>query len=72
MNMCGYWIMKLNDTKESLLVGPEVVASRLNVSRNTVLNWARNGEIPSVKIKKIYRFCLKDVSKRINFDLKAA
>ncbi len=64
--------MKPNDNEESLLVGPEVVATRLGVSRNTVLNWARDGKLPAVIINKTYRFCLKEVSKRINFDLKAA
>jgi excisionase family DNA binding protein len=38
------------------LVGPESVAARLNVSRNTVLNWARTGKIPCIRIGKTYRF----------------
>jgi len=38
------------------LVGPEAVADYLNVSRNTVLNWARAGKIPCLRIEKIYRF----------------
>ncbi len=47
---------------ESPLVGPEVIAGILSVSRNTVLNWARNGKIPCIRIEKTYRFSLKIIS----------
>ena len=49
-------------TITSPLVGPEVIAAHFNVSRNTVLNWARDGKIPAVIIGKIYRFSLKRIT----------
>lgn len=49
------------------LVGPEVVAARLNVSRNTVLNWARDGKIPCIRIERIYRFSLKKISEAVGY-----
>ena len=61
-------IMKTNGNQKSL-VGPEVVAEILGVSRNTVLNWARDGKIPSVKIERTYRFSLKIISEAINHSL---
>ena len=43
-------------TITSPLVSPEVIAAYFKVSRNTVLNWARDGKIPAVIIGRIYRF----------------
>ena len=63
--------MNINSNKKQL-VGPEFIAKKLDVSRNTILNWARNGQIPAIRIGKIYRFSLNDVSKVINFDLGTA
>jgi len=54
------------------LVGPEVVAKTFGVSRNTVLNWARENKIPHVKIGKTYRFSLKIISEAVNHPLEAA
>ena len=59
---------KANGNQKSL-VGPEVVAEILVVSRNTVLNWARDEKIPCVKIEKIYRFSLKIIFEAINHPL---
>lgn len=57
---------------KKILVGPEVVAEHLSVSRNTILNWARDGKIPCVRVGKIYRFSMKLVSESINYPLDAA
>lgn len=54
------------------LVGPEVVAKILGVSRNTVLNWGRKGEIPCIRIGKTYRFSLEKISEKINHSLEVA
>lgn len=62
---------KANGNQKSL-VGPEVVAKILGVSRNTVLNWARDEKIPSVRIEKTYRFSLKIISEAINHPLEIA
>lgn len=51
------------------IVGPEVIADLLSVSRNTVLNWAKSGQIPSIRVGKVYRFSLRAVSQSINFKL---
>lgn len=51
------------------MVGPEVVANLLKVSRNTILNYAKSNKIPSVRIGKIYRFSLKKVSEAISCEL---
>jgi excisionase family DNA binding protein len=51
------------------LVSPEVIATRLNVSRNTVLNWARDGKIPCIRIGKIYRFSMKKISEAVGYAL---
>lgn len=42
--------------KQAGLVDPGVVAEWMNVSRNTVLNWAKKEEIPAIIIGKTYRF----------------
>lgn len=55
--------------KNHPLVGPEEVSKALNVSRNTVLNWANRGEIPCIKIGKTFRFSLKKISEAIGHDL---
>lgn len=55
---------------KTFLVGPEIVANLLGVSRNTVLNWARDQKIPCIRIEKTYRFSLELVSEAINFPLK--
>lgn len=55
-----------NHANPRSLVGPEAIASRLNVSRNTVLNWAREGKIPAIIIGKTYRFHLESVAKELN------
>jgi len=57
---------------KSDLVGPEVVAAALNVSRNTVLNWANKGAIPCVRIGKIFRFSLKKISEFVNHPIGGA
>lgn len=54
------------------LVGPEVVAKILGVSRNTILNWARSGKIPCIKVEKTYRFSLKIISEALHYPLEAA
>jgi excisionase family DNA binding protein len=59
-------------SKKLQLVRPEIIAEKLQVSRNTILNWARDGQIPAIRIGKIYRFSVSEVSKAINFDLGAA
>lgn len=45
--------------KESLMkdtmITPEEVSIRLNIKKQTVWNWCRNGKIPCIKIGKIYR-----------------
>lgn len=51
------------------LVSPEAVATRFNVSRNTVLNWARDGKIPCIRIGKIYRFSVKKISEAVGHAL---
>jgi excisionase family DNA binding protein len=51
------------------LVGPEVIARLLGVSRNTVLNWSNKGDIPAIKIRGTYRFSLELVSKSIGYEL---
>jgi excisionase family DNA binding protein len=60
--------MKSHAAKDQL-VGPEVVAARLNISRNTVLNWARDGKIPCFRVGKIYRFSLKKISTFVGYPL---
>lgn len=47
---------------ETRFVGPDVVAKYMGVSRNTVVKWAREGVIPSLKIEKTYRFCPHELS----------
>lgn len=64
-------MQRVHGNKTSL-VGPEVVAKILGVSRNTILNWARSGKIPCVRIERTYRFSLKIVSEAINHPLEAA
>ena len=54
---------------EHSLVGPEVIADLLKVSRNTVLNWAKSGKIPAIRVGKTYRFSLKKVSESIKHEL---
>lgn len=49
------------DYEKLKLVGPEVIVKNLDVSRNTVLNWANEGKIPCWKIGKVYRFSLEEV-----------
>ena len=61
-----------NNSDKEQLVGPEVIAKKLGVSRNTILNWAKNGQMPAIRIGKVYRFSVNDVSKVINFDLRTA
>ena len=57
--------MQRTHGKQTSLVGPEVVAEILGVSRNTVLNWARDGKIPSIQVGRIYRFFIPDVAQLI-------
>ena len=57
--------IKKNDTE---LVGPETVARILKVSRNTVLNWAKQGKIPAIIIGKTYRFHLDSVASELKID----
>ncbi len=61
--------MKKSNIAANQLVGPEVVADRLKVSRNTVLNWARDGKIPCIRIERIYRFSLKKISEAVGYSL---
>jgi excisionase family DNA binding protein len=50
--------MKCNKVKPKTpgLVGPGEVAEWLNVSRNSVLNWAKDGKIPAIIVGRVYRF----------------
>ncbi len=41
---------------DAALLGPDDVASLLGVARKTVIIWAREGRIPSVRIGRFYRF----------------
>lgn len=62
----------MNDDKITFarpLVGPEVIASAMGVSRNTVLNWANKGSIPCVKIEKTFRFSIEKVSEAIGYKI---
>lgn len=47
---------KKNESKTAGLIGPEKVAKKLNVHKNTILNWAKAGKIPAIIICKTYRF----------------
>lgn len=48
------------------LVRPEIVAKRLGVSRNTVLNWSRTGKIPCVRIGHTYRYSMEKIENFLN------
>jgi len=61
--------MQSTHGKQTSLVGPEVVAQILGVSRNTILNWARNESIPSIRVRRIYRFSLPDVARMLGIPL---
>lgn len=61
--------MKKHALSSSGLVGPEVIAELLSVSRNTILNWAKSGKIPAIIICKTYRFSLNKVSESIGHEL---
>ena len=52
--------MNVHDKKNEF-VGPQVIADILDVSRNTVLNWANQGKIPCLKVGRTYRFVLAEV-----------
>ncbi len=41
---------------EAALLGPDDVAVLLGVARKTVIIWAREGRIPSVRVGRFYRF----------------
>jgi excisionase family DNA binding protein len=64
--------MNIIKNTKNTLVGPDIIANKLKVHRNTVLNWARNGKIPAIRIQKTYRFSLESVSKALDFELGAA
>lgn len=51
------------------LVEADVLAEKLKVSRNTVLNWARKGDIPAIKIGRIYRFSLSKIAEHLNHEI---
>jgi excisionase family DNA binding protein len=43
------------------LLTPEDLAVRLGVSRRWVLTASRSGQIPSLRIGKVYRYRLQDI-----------
>ncbi|OYW77059.1 MAG: hypothetical protein B7Z37_05950 [Verrucomicrobia bacterium 12-59-8] len=47
---------------ETVLLTPEQLARRLNVSRRCLSNWSRDKIIPMVKIGRVCRFDLQKVS----------
>ena len=64
--------MKSKHGNQKPFVGPEVLAALLGVSRNTILNWARDGKIPCVRIEKTYRFSLEKIAEVVNHPLGAS
>jgi excisionase family DNA binding protein len=56
------------DTLPHQLVGPDFLAKKLMVSRNTVLNWSREGKLPAIKIGRTYRFSIEKVAKFLELD----
>jgi|GEM_PF-3777738 excisionase family DNA binding protein len=51
------------------LLTPEKLAGIFDVKVQTILEWARTGRIPSVKVtNKVVRFKLDDVSKALGID----
>ena len=58
-----------NNAKAGELVEADVLADKLNVSRNTILNWAKKGEIPAIKIGRIYRFSLIKIAQHLNHEI---
>ena len=64
-------VMTKKHGNKTSLVGPGVVAQIMGVSRNTVLNWGRKGQIPSIRIGKIYRFSLEKISEMIDHPLES-
>jgi excisionase family DNA binding protein len=57
--------METKKKKQVGLVDPGVVAEWMSVSRNTVLNWARDGKISSIVVGKTYRFDLVQLAKEL-------
>jgi excisionase family DNA binding protein len=62
--------MTANKHANTSLVDPQVLAELMGVSRNTILNWAKNGNIPCVKICKVYRFSIKMVEEKLGHPLR--
>jgi excisionase family DNA binding protein len=42
-------------------MAPEAVASELGVTRRTVYNWVRSGELPATKIGRTWRVNRQDI-----------
>ena len=57
--------MKMKNGRKTGLIGPGEVALILRISRNSVLNWAKNGKIPAIIIEKTYRFDLEVLVKEL-------
>jgi len=45
-------------------LAPEEVASTLNVTRQTVYNWVRSGELPATKIGRTWRVTMQDIEEK--------
>ena len=68
----GQKVVPMASVGKSDLVGPEVLAEYFKVSRNTILNWGKDGKLPCVRIGKIYRFSMKKVLETVNCQFEAA
>ncbi len=44
---------------------PEEVADLLRVSRRTVYNWLRAGQLPAIRIGKVWRIRREDIDPRV-------
>jgi excisionase family DNA binding protein len=43
---------------------PEEVADLLRISRRTVYNWLRSGQLPALRIGRIWRVRLEDIERQ--------
>jgi len=51
--------------KGEQLLKPEQVATLLNVARKTVVNMAREGRLPHVRVGRYYRFDVAEIDRWI-------
>ncbi len=52
--------------KMTRMLKPKDVAEMLRVTRKTVVQWARDGELPAVKVGRFWRFYEDEILREIN------